>query len=149
MTRSIRVHQHDKHVGSAKYLKQYTVLDKLTDGAGAIKAIDTSISGRGRCAVTAAQNDIYTLYFVCDGTETKLEITTYKMTDKGKWNLWVNDVLDSSSYDDYAAAGAQVNRSITLTKTIKLGINKIELKVASKNVSSSNYEVRITGASLQ
>lgn len=149
MTRNIRVHNHTKHIDTAAYLKRYAVFDKLTDGSGTIKSIDTSVDGRGRCAVTAAQNDVYILYFICDGTETKLEITTYKMTDKGIWDLWVNGILDSSGYDDYAAAGAQVNRSITLTEQIRPGINTVELKASSKNAASSNYEIRITGASVQ
>ena len=98
---------------------------------------------------TPANGDRFQIFFVCDGTETKLELGNRKDVDCGIFDLYVNGVLDSSGYDDYIAVLEEVYREITLTQPIKKGLNTIELRVNSKNVASSNYKLKIWGASIQ
>ena len=82
-------------------------------------------------------------------TETKLELGNRKDVDCGIFDLYVNNVLDSSEYDDYIAVLEEVYREITLTQPIKKGLNTIELRVNGKNVASSNYVINLGGTSLQ
>jgi len=82
-------------------------------------------------------------------TETKLELGNRKDVDCGIFDLYVNNVLDSSEYDDYIAVLEEVYREITLTQPIKKGLNTIELRVNGKNVASSNYAINLGGTSLQ
>jgi len=129
-------------------LNRYTNIGKLTTSDGTtLKAIATALGYRGQ--VTAAIADRAFLYFIADGTETQLQISTYKDVDCANWDLYINSILDSSAYDDYAAAPVISNRSITLTEAIKKGLNTIELRATAKHASSTDYFLKILGASIQ
>jgi len=112
-----------------------------------LKQISQGSTGRG--VASAADGDRAQLFFMCSGVETKLEISNRKLTTAGIWDLYINNVLDSSGYDDYAASAADVHREITLTQAIVSGLNVIELRVNGKNASSSAYNISVYGASLQ
>jgi len=87
-------------------------------------------------------------YFTCKGNETKLYIRSFKDTNSGIWDLYVNNVLDSSGYDSYAAA-VGVSLKITLTQPIKKGLNIIEFRVNGKNASSAGYKITISSMLVQ
>lgn len=129
------------------FLSRFANLAKSTTSAGVLLAIGQNVNGRFSNA--AADGDKHYLYFLCDGTETKLEITTRKITVAGKWDIYVNGVLDSSGYDDYAAAAADISREITLSEPIRPGMNTVELRLNGKNAASGGYYISIYGASLQ
>ncbi len=82
---------------------------------------------------------------IADGTETSILIGTYKSTDRGIYDLYINDTLDSSGYDDYAASAVELTRQILLTVPLRRGWNKISLKLNSKNASSSDYLLGVLG----
>jgi len=119
----------------------------LKDSAGAL--ISVNHASEGTRAVTLADGNKYFLYFMADGTETQLQITTLKGTDAPKWDLYVNGVLDSSGYDDYANPAANISRPITLTQPIINGKNTIELRINGKNAASTDYLLLVKGASIQ
>lgn len=89
------------------------------------------------------------LAFICVGNETQLTLGTLKNPNTGIFDLYVNDVLDSLGYDEYAVTSTNTSRYITLTQPIRSGQNTIELRVNEKNVASSDYYVIVYGASLQ
>lgn len=103
----------------------------------------------GRSQVTPADGDRLQLFFVCDATETLLEISTLRGTLKGIWDLYVNGILDSSGYDDYGAISLPLHREITLNQPIVARVNTIELRVNGRNALSTNYYLEVFGASVQ
>jgi len=125
---------------SRLYASDGTTLKDFDNGSALGIGINQSIPANG---------DIFQMFFMCINNETKLEIGTHKQSDCGIFDLYVNNVLDSSGYDDYAAAGIFIGREITLTQPIKKGYNIIEMKVNSKNGASTDYRVGVRGASLQ
>jgi len=98
---------------------------------------------------TPADGDRIQMFFMCDGTETKFELGTEKHTTRGIFDLYVNGILDSSGYDDYAAGSTDSFRDITLTEPIVKGSNMVELRINGKNASSTNYLIYHRGSSLQ
>jgi len=88
-------------------------------------------------------------YFTCKGNETKLYIRSFKDSNSGIWDLYVNGVLDSSGYDSYAAAGVSVSLEIILTEPIIKGLNIIEFRVNGKNASSTGYKITISSMLVQ
>jgi len=82
---------------------------------------------------------------LADGTETRIAIGTRKDGDCGVFDLWINDVLDSSGYDDYAAVAADITRIITVTQPIRKGWNKIVLKMNGKNAASAAFSLNVYG----
>jgi len=99
--------------------------------------------------IIVANGDRFQLFHLCAGTETKLNLSTYKHNNCGIFDLYVNGVLDSAGYDDYSSVAISVHRDITLTRPIVPGLNTIEFRVNGKNASSTNYLLQIYGASLQ
>lgn len=93
--------------------------------------------------------DIFQINFFARGGETLLSLGCWKKTTSGKFDIYVNGILDSSAYDNYAASPAVLNRYITLTQPIVAGYNLIELKLNGKHASSGGYDLSIYGASLQ
>ena len=129
------------------FLSRYSNIAKFMTAAGVLKA--QGETQNGRYGITVADGDKYQIFFICDGTETLLEISNYKGALEAIFDLYVNGVLDSSGYDDYAAAGAYVNREITLSQPVRIGMNTIELRINGKNVASGGYFLQVAGASLQ
>jgi len=82
-------------------------------------------------------------YFTCKGNETLAYLRHYKDSNSGIFDLYINNVLDSSGYDEYAAVGVSSSLKITLTQLIKKGLNTIEFRVNGKNASSSAYKITI------
>jgi hypothetical protein len=129
------------------FLSRFSNVGKLLSSVGALKAIGHAAEGRFQIA--PANGDKLQMFFICDGTETKLEFSDKRLSVSGIFDIYVNGVLDSSGYDDYAAAAADVHREITLSQPIRPGLNTIELRVNGKNVAASSYYVSVMGASLQ
>lgn len=148
MRGNTRNHGYLKHTDEARPKRTYSVVDKITNSADAIKTISISTYPRISQLVPALNDWVYTS-FDCDGTETTLDITTLKDTDQAKWDLYVNGVVDSTGYDDYNGSVANNQRHITLTQPIRQGKNTIGLKAASKNAASSNYRISVVGMVLQ
>ena len=87
--------------------------------------------------------------FLARGTELYISIGLSKMAWGGKFDLYVNGVLDTSGTDTYAASPADYIRFITLTEPILPGYNIIELRVNGKNAASGGYIINTYGISLQ
>jgi len=129
-------------------LNKYTRLSRLYASNGTtLKKINHSQSSSVQDS--PLNGDKLQMFFICDGTETKLDMYSVLDINCGIFDLYINNVLDSSSYDEYAAVLAGLDREITLTQPIKNGLNTIELRVNSKNVASSNYAINLGGTSLQ
>lgn len=97
----------------------------------------------------AADGDRMQMFFYARGDETILDISTDTNTTRAIWDLYVNGVLDSSGYDDYAAAAGHQQRHITLTRPIVAGYNVIELRANGKNALSTDYIIAVIGASIE
>jgi len=132
---------------SNAYLVRYSNIGRLLSSADQLKQIIQTSVGRGPGLQAGADGDKNQMFFVCSGTETELNISNRKQPTSGKWDLYINDVLDSSGYDDYIATFADVHRQITLSQPILAGINLIELRM--NGTSGANYDIRVYGASLQ
>lgn len=96
-----------------------------------------------------SDGDYFIIPVFCSGSETILELSHYKGTDKGIVDLYVNGVLDSSAYDQYASSSTPSHTSITLTRPIVAGWNEIKFVVNGKNASSSSYYLGIYGVRLR
>lgn len=82
---------------------------------------------------------------LCEGNETHLIVGTKKTSNDGIFDVYVNNVLDSSGYDDYNATDANTTRNITLIQPIRKGWNEIKLKLNGKNAASTNYGIDVYG----
>lgn len=98
---------------------------------------------------TPLNGDRYQMFFYARGNEARLNLGTSKGGSKGIFDIYVNGVLDSSGYDDYAGGTTPFYRYIALTQPIQLGYNVIELRVNGKNASSVGYAISVYGASIQ
>ncbi len=98
---------------------------------------------------TPENNDKIQMFFICNGTETRLELAMSKNSGSAIFDLYVNDVLDSSAYDNYGSLAVILYREILLSRPIVAGLNVIELRVNGKNALSSNYFMNTYGANLQ
>lgn len=107
------------------------------------------VHGTGTQQNTPQDGDRLQSFFVCRGDETKLSIGCSIFTSSGIFDIYVNDVLDSSGYDNYNGTTSTLQRYITLTLRIVKGKNVIELRVNGKNALSTNYTVNVFGISLQ
>lgn len=90
----------------------------------------------------------------CSGSETICDVSIYKNTDRGIFDLYVsnNDTtynLDSSGYDIYNSSPSAILISVTLTRSLVAGWNYLKFVINSKNVSSSNYYFGIYGVRLR
>jgi hypothetical protein len=99
--------------------------------------------------VNAADGDNLFCYFSCVGNESLLELRTFKNTTSGIFDIYINELLHSSGYDDYNATGIAINREINVANKISRGNNVIKIKINGKNALSSNYNIQVLGASLQ
>lgn len=98
----------------------------------------------------APQNgDKIQMFFICSGTETLLELSSLRNAASGKFDLYVNNILDSSAYDNYRSTETTIDREIGLSQPIIAGLNTIELRVNGKNASSGGYIINTYGACLQ
>lgn len=95
-----------------------------------------------------ANGDRIQMFFIADGTETKLTLGQYKTASSGIFDLYVNGVLDSSGYDNYSSSGVIIQRQITPTQPIVAGLNTIEMRVNGKNASSTNYGISTYGVNI-
>ena len=129
-------------------LNRYTIVSRLyaTDGTTLKKINHSQLYSTQN---NPADGDKLQLFFICDGTETKLEITTRPRSGNGIFDIYINNVLDSSGYDDYSATTITKHTEVTLTQPIKKGLNTIEFRVNGKNAASSGYLCNIVGVSLQ
>ncbi len=127
-------------------IQKYSHIQKLTNSVDAIKLLKHDSYDR---ANTPLDGDKYFAWFYLEGNETKLEISVRKESDKGIFDLYINDVLDSSGYDLYAATGAAAYYEITLAHSVNIGSNKVEIRVNGKNVASSAYQMGIYGMNFQ
>lgn len=101
-------------------------------------------------ATSAADGDKMFMYFICDGTETKLEIGMSYQTGTGKYDVYLNGTLDTGgTTDTYAGSSTGTYREVVLSGSVVKGLNTIEFRVNGKNASSSGYALKVFGASLQ
>lgn len=128
------------------YLNRFAHAGKLTASDGT--TINTIKFDDGQIAVTPANGQEFSFYFILDGTETIIQLQTYSSSSKGKFDLYINEVLDSS-YDEYSAGSVETDRVITVTQPFTSGNNVIKLKINGKNLSSSGYGLRIRGMNIQ
>jgi len=127
---------------SRLYASDGTTLKQLVGNASGAGGVIQASGGM-------ADGDRFQAFVYALGTETMLSLTTYGSTDSGKFDIYINGVKDGvTTYDDYKASAAVVNRYITLTQPITAGYNLIEFRVNGKNASSSNYYLRISPSSI-
>lgn len=96
-----------------------------------------------------ADGDRLQMFFMARGNETFLSIGTNQSTQYGIWDLYINGVLDSAGYDDYAAVGGVIQRYIALTQPVRQGYNVFEMRVNGRNALATNWFIAIYGASIQ
>lgn len=135
------------HFGLPPLRSNFSNIARIYSAALALKQIAHAYVGRTQAV--PADGDRLQIFSISQGTETKLEISTWGTNASGIWDLYINGVLDSSGYDDYVADAVDIHREITLTQQIQSGLNTIELRVNGKNVDSAGYNIFVYGASLQ
>ena len=129
------------------FLSRYTVPSRLYASNGTtLKKIN---HGFVTYQASNANGDRIQTFFMCNGTETTLALTTRPRLGNGIFDLYVNGVLDSSGYDDYAAVTITKHIEITLTESIKKGLNLIEFRMNGKNGASSGYLCNVVGVALK
>ena len=100
----------------------------------------------------AADGDRLQTFLTANGTETKLSVGLFTEDVGGIFDLYINDVLDSSTYDTYSVASGVLNLYISLSAgvlPIRVGENKIEFRVNDNNVGSSDFYIEVGGVSIQ
>lgn len=125
---------------------QFLRIGTVLNAAGVDKNMSTLTTDR---ASTGENGDKYIVYALCMGDETQLEASFYYFSDEGIWDLYINDVLDSSGYDAYTGGGTDMQIRVTLANPLPAGINKIELRINGKNALSNNYFLRVYGMRLK
>lgn len=98
---------------------------------------------------TSSDGDYAVARVYATGFETVLYIGTRKASVFGVFDLYINDVLDSSGYDLYASTSVDSVLIITLTIPLARGWNQIKIKMNGKNAASSNYGFGCYGVRLQ
>jgi hypothetical protein len=96
-----------------------------------------------------ATGDYFYVEVFCSGSETILDVSWYKDANRCIFDIYVNGVLDSSSYDGYASSPTVLLTSITLLSSVRSGWNEIKFLVNGKNASSSNYILSLYGVRLR
>lgn len=119
---------------------------KLYSGAD----VEKSIKRYGTCYQNANADGDYFLFKIwCIGNETVLDLSWQKGPACGIFDIYLNDVLDSSSYDGYSGTSPNTLTSITLTRNVIPGMNVFKFKVNGKNASSTAYQFTAYGVSLR
>lgn len=116
----------------------------LYTSGGAKKAIYTY---QYHSQVSAVNGDYFIIPVYCSGSETIIDLNLYKMSDGGKFDLYINDVLDSSGYDGYASSPAYAVTSISLTQAVTAGWNTI--KIVLNGTNGSSYYFKTGGVRLR
>jgi hypothetical protein len=99
----------------------------------------------GTTAANANDGDIFTAgFWLGDGSYT-LFIHGRVQTDAGKVDIYVDDVLQTSAQDWYAASAANNHQSCAIT-VVGNGYHLLKIKVNGKNASSSDYTFNIYSA---
>jgi hypothetical protein len=126
--------------------QRYSNVYKVVTSVGGAKII--VVTQYGRTTLSAQDGNIHYIEITAFGGEGLLNLSTYVDTNKGKFDLYINGVLDSS-YDDYAASPAFLTRMIGMTTVFKKGYNLIELRVNGQNAASSGYYLSVLGVGVQ
>jgi hypothetical protein len=132
--------------GICAYGNSVGFVRKITNSSGTVRV--TAAYGATITQATPGDGHIFYIPVLCRGDETVIVIRESMGTTRGKYDLWINGVLDSSGYDNYNVTSLDNNRQITLTRKILPGLNEIELRVNGKNASSANYNLYIYGVLL-
>jgi hypothetical protein len=122
--------------------RQFVCLGKATNSADAESDITYDW---GMSRVNTGNGGKYYFYTVCDGTETKLDLSYYKNAANGIFDVYLNNTLDTSGVDFYAAGDASAGLTITLTVKPISGLNTVKLVCNGKNAGSSSYAMTIRG----
>lgn len=99
-------------------------------------------------AVSSIDEVRFQMFFMCEGTETVMNLGYLKDSDCGIFDTYLNGQLIFSGWDTYAATQTQYSGYGTLINTPKKGKNLIELRVNGKNALSTAYALKIYGCSL-
>ncbi len=104
---------------------------------------------------SAANGDYFIIPAFCSGYETILEISYYKSSSRGKFDIYISTdggasySLDSSGYDGYSASPLQSIFSITLSIPVVSGWNLIKMIVNGKNDSAASYILSLYGVCMR
>lgn len=113
-------------------------LSSVTDSSGVEKSISPTFpSGTWDTVLDGFR---YNFNVFSRGTETILIINTYKSTNRGIFDLYIDGVLNTGGYDDYAASAITNIRKITITP-MSIGEHIIQMRVNSKNSASTGYSL--------
>lgn len=98
---------------------------------------------------SAADGDYCIIPVYCVNNETIMDLSWQKAASRGIFNIYINNVLDSSGYDGYAASATALASSITLTQPLLSGWNEIKIKINGKNASAIGYNFNIYGVRIR
>lgn len=107
----------------------------------------TAIPGYDR-PITEENLSSLVFFIPASGNETTVTILHHTSSDRPIFDLYINDVLDSSGYDQYSASDVHNLITVTPINTINRGWNKITLKCNGKNASSTGYKMYVAGVRL-
>lgn len=137
----------DLFINNVRILNRWSRPSKLTASDGVtLKKINHGITSYQQ---NPANGDRFYIYFICSGDEDALQLGSYEGKNSGIFDIYINNNLDSSGYDNYNVRDVDIHRQISLYRPIIIGFNLIELRVNGKNIKSSRYFLFIYGASLQ
>jgi hypothetical protein len=131
--------------------REFTRLGKVVNSVLAEQSIVNNYIGNGTDSNfgVSANGDRYYFYIICGATETKLDFALTKNNQSGKFDVYINDALDSSAYDMYAAVQGDTSSNVTLTVLPINGLNTVEFRVNGKNGASGGYTLNIYGVRLR
>jgi hypothetical protein len=119
-----------------------TKIGRATNAAGALQDLTLAYASpyTGLTGAAANDGDKYYYYLMCDGTETILEHRYYQHTMCGVFDIYINGVIDSSTYEGYNAGGATlVGTKIALTAKTVPGLNTVQIRINGKNGAATDY----------
>ena len=92
-------------------------------------------------------------YSICSvyktASESIINIGVRKSSLYGIFDIYINDVLDSSGYDLYASSGSDAMLIVSTTISLISGWNTLKFKINGKNESATRYGIGIYGVRLR
>lgn len=136
----------DQTMSNVKPRQQLIRAAQLFSSADAIKAIDSYTALGVDQQVSAADGDYFIFNVWSDNAiEWTIDVTVAKSNTRGKFDLYLNDVLESSANDCYSSSATNALVSVGISHAMKVGWNVVKLLVNGKNASSSGYSLATMG----
>lgn len=127
--------------------RQFNRCAYLTDSTN-VELKMNSCGGIDRATTLGSGHKLY-YYPFCVGGETTIDINVSKGSNRCMFDLYVNNVLDSSGYDLYNSSTVDATVTISLSQAIVAGFNEIRIVVNGKNGSSTGYDPAVYGVRIR